>query len=124
MESFHIVTSGCEYQLYNSTMGVAQSIKEFTRMTTDAGPVKNGVGLRDKKSSLPVEKAVTAQELRTIYDRLRHTLDLIPPSTSETHPKLFQVRQNILKQIEALSPMILEAVDKELKTSARTAGKK
>src|SRR5208282_450299 len=93
-------------------MSAARAIKEFARIATTAGPAKNLVGFLDKKSSSLPERVMTSQELRIIYDRLRHTLDLIPLSTTESHPKLFRVRQNILEQMEVLNSMIVEVAKK------------
>jgi phage terminase Nu1 subunit (DNA packaging protein) len=98
-------------------MSTTNIVKEFVRIATVAGLTKDVNGLPDKKSSLCAEREVTSQELRIIYDRLRHTLDLIPLSTSESHPKLFQVRQDILKQTELLSSLILDAVKNDVKMS-------
>ena len=98
-------------------MSAARAIKEFARIATTAGPAKNLVGLLDKRSSSVPERVMPSQELRIIYDRLRHTLDLIPLSTTENHPKLFRVRQNILEQIEVLNSIIVEAAKKDEKPS-------
>ncbi|MGO8839213.1 MAG: hypothetical protein ACLQAH_09040 [Limisphaerales bacterium] len=105
-------------------MSAADTVKEFARHATTATLAKNVIGLLDKKSSLPAEQVMTSQELRIIYDRLRHTLDLIPLSTSESHPRLFQVRQNILKQMEVLTSMILEAAKKEVKIGGHKENEK
>ena len=98
-------------------MSAADTVKEFARVVTTAGLTNNAIGLLDKKPSLPAGQVVTSKELRIIYDRLRHTLDLIPPSTSESQPKLFRVRQDILKQMEVLTSMILAAAKKDEKPS-------
>jgi hypothetical protein len=98
-------------------MNTANTVKEFARVATTAGLTKNVIGLLDKKSSLLAEQVVTSKELRIIYDRLRHTLDLIPPSTSESQPKLFRVRQDISKQMEVLTSMILAAAKKDERPS-------
>ena len=90
-------------------MSAARAIKEFARIATTAGLAKNVVGFVDKKSSLIAARVMTAQELTIIYDRLRHTLDLIPLSTNGSQPKLFRVRQDILKQMEVLTSLISEA---------------
>jgi hypothetical protein len=60
---------------------------------------------------------VLFRSLRIIYDRLRHTLDLIPLSTTESHPKLFRVRQSILEQMEVLNSIIVEAAKKDEKST-------
>ena len=99
-------------------MSAARAFKEFARIATTARPAKNLVGFLDKKSSSLPERVMTSQELRIIYDRLRHTLDLIPLSTSESHPKLFRLRQDIFKQMELLNSMILEAAGKDVKATA------
>lgn len=104
-------------------MSAARAIKEFARNTTTAGLAKNLVGLLDKKSSSLPEQVMNSQELRIIYDRLRHTLDLIPLSTSENQPKLFRVRQNILNQMEELTSMILETA-KNVKVSGHKKDEK
>jgi len=90
-------------------MSAADAVKHIARIATTAGPAKGAIGLLGKKPSLIAERVVTAQELAIIYDRLRHTLELIPHSVNETHPKLFRVRQDILKQMEVLTSLILEA---------------
>ena len=93
-------------------MSAADTVKEFARIATTGGLAKNVVGLLDKRSSSLPERVMPSQELRIIYDRLRHTLDLIPLSTTESHPKLFRVRQNILEQMEVLNSMIVEVAKK------------
>jgi len=93
-------------------MSAADTVKEFARIATTAGLAKNVVGLLDKRSSSLPERVMPSQELRIIYDRLRHTLDLIPLSTTESHPKLFRVRQNILEQMAVLNSMIVEVAKK------------
>ena len=93
-------------------MSAARAMKEFARITTTAGLAQNVVGVLDRKSSSLPERVMTSQELRIIYDRLRHTLDLIPLSITGSHPKLFRVRQNILEQMEVLNSIILEAAKK------------
>jgi hypothetical protein len=98
-------------------MSAADTVKEFARVVTTAGLANNAIGLLDKKSSLLAGQVVTSKELRIIYDRLRHTLDLIPPSTSESQPRLFRVRQDILKQMEVLTSIILAAAKKDEKPS-------
>jgi len=98
-------------------MNTANTVKDFARVATTAVLTKNVIGFLDKKSSLLAEPVVTSKELRIIYDRLRHTLDLIPPSTSESQPKLFRVRQDILKQMEVLTSMILAAAKTDDKPS-------
>jgi hypothetical protein len=98
-------------------MSAANTLKEFVRIATSTGLAKDVIGHLNMKSYLVAEQVVTSQELRTIYDRLRHTLDLIPLSTSESHPKLFRVRQDILKQMEVLTSMILEAGKSDEKMS-------
>jgi len=66
---------------------------------------------------------MTSRELTIIYDRLRHTLDLIPLSSLEGNPELLRVRQDILKILEALALMIATA-KKEVATNGRKKGEK
>lgn len=93
-------------------MSAARAIKDFARIATTAVLPKNAVGFLDTKPSLLPEPGPT--ELQIICDRLHHTLDLIPLSTSGSHPRLFRVRQNIVKQMEVLASLISEAARKDL----------
>src|SRR5271169_974296 len=105
-------------------MSAAEVVKQFARIATTAGLTKDVIGLLDKKSRLHAEQVMTSQELRIIYDRLRHTLDLIPVSTNESHPKLFRVRQNILKQMEVLTSLISEAAKRRPASQPKQASRR
>ena len=99
-------------------MSAARAVKESARIATAAGPAKNLVGFLDKRSSSLPERVMPSRELRIICDRLRHTLDLIPLSAAENHPKLFRVRQNILEQMEVLNSIIVEAAKEDEKPAS------
>jgi hypothetical protein len=104
-------------------MSAAHAVKQIARIATTTGLAKNVIGFLDRKPSL-LSKRVTSQELTIIYDRLRHTLELIPLSTNESHPKLFRVRQDILKQMEVLTSLIVEAERKVVRPGSHVETRK
>lgn len=99
-------------------MSAADAVNHIARFASTAGPAKEVIGFLARKPSLTAGRVMTSQELTIIYARLRHTLELIPQSTNESHPKLFRVRQDILKQMEVLTALILESEKEVVRMSS------